>query len=63
MRIAWNDDEATQAFRLCSAEAKNFFGDDRMLVEKFVVDPRHIEIQVTNDDDAVTNEDNDPMMR
>ena len=47
MRIAWNDDEATQAFRLCSAEAKNFFGDDRMLVEKFVVDPRHIEIQVT----------------
>jgi len=49
MRIAWNDDEARQAFRLCSAEAKNFFGDDRMLVEKFVVDPRHIEIQVLGD--------------
>lgn len=45
MRIAWNDDEAAMAFRLCSEEAKSSFGDDRMLVEKFVDSPRHIEIQ------------------
>ncbi len=35
------------AFRLCSEEAKSSFGDDRMLVEKFVDSPRHIEIQVS----------------
>jgi len=49
MRTAWNDDECRQAFRLCSAEGKAFFGDDRMLVEKFVVSPRHIEVQVLGD--------------
>jgi len=49
MRTAWNDDECRQAFRLCSAEGKAFFGDDRMLVEKFVVSPRHIELQVLGD--------------
>ncbi len=46
MRIAWNDAEAKEAFKLCSEEGKAFFGDDRMLVEKFVDKPRHIEIQV-----------------
>ena len=46
MRIAWNDDEAALAFRLCSEEARSSFGDDRMIVEKFVDSPRHIEIQV-----------------
>jgi len=49
MRIAWNDDEAALAFRLCSDEARSSFGDDRMLVEKFVDSPRHIEIQVLGD--------------
>jgi len=49
MRIAWNDDEAAMAFRLCSEEAASSFGDDRMLVEKFVDSPRHIEIQVLGD--------------
>jgi len=49
MRIAWNDDEAALAFRLCSEEAASSFGDDRMLVEKFVDCPRHIEIQIVGD--------------
>ncbi|PVD18563.1 hypothetical protein C0Q70_21113 [Pomacea canaliculata] len=45
MRIARDEEEARQAFRLCTEEAKSSFGDDRMLIEKFVEDPRHIEIQ------------------
>jgi len=49
MRIAWNDSEAALAFRLCSEEAKNSFGDDRMIAEKFVDMPRHIEIQLIGD--------------
>merc|ERR1719403_710396 len=49
MRIAWNDEEAAMAFRLCSEEARSSFGDDRMIVEKFVDSPRHIEIQVLGD--------------
>ena len=49
MRIAWNDDEAAMAFRLCSEEAASSFGDDRMLVEKFVDSPRHIEVQLVGD--------------
>jgi propionyl-CoA carboxylase alpha chain len=49
MRIAWTDDEAALAFRLCSEEAASSFGDDRMLVEKFVDCPRHIEIQIVGD--------------
>merc|ERR1719336_3422754 len=49
MRIAWNDEEAALAFRLCSEEAASSFGDDRMLVEKFVDCPRHIEIQIVGD--------------
>ena len=49
MRIAWNDEEAAMAFRLCSEEAASSFGDDRMLVEKFVDSPRHIEVQLVGD--------------
>jgi len=49
MRIAWNDEEAALAFRLCSEEAASSFGDDRMLVEKFVDSPRHIEVQLVGD--------------
>ena len=48
MRIAWNDDEARTAFRLSSQEAASSFGDDRMLIEKFIDNPRHIEVQVGN---------------
>ncbi|KAK8381205.1 hypothetical protein O3P69_008221 [Scylla paramamosain] len=49
MRIAWNDDEAREGFKLSSMEAASSFGDDRILVEKFVDNPRHIEIQVLGD--------------
>ncbi|KAL3846572.1 hypothetical protein ACJMK2_017549 [Sinanodonta woodiana] len=49
MRIAWNDKEARTAFRLSSQEAKSSFGDDRMLIEKFIDNPRHIEMQVLGD--------------
>ncbi|KAG8178427.1 hypothetical protein JTE90_019136 [Oedothorax gibbosus] len=49
MRIAWNDQEAIEGFRFSSQEAKSSFGDDRLLVEKFVDNPRHIEIQVLCD--------------
>jgi propionyl-CoA carboxylase alpha chain len=49
MRVASNDDEAKEAFILCSEESAASFGDDRMLIEKFVNKPRHIEIQVLGD--------------
>lgn len=49
MRIAWNDDETKEGFRLSSQEARSSFGDDRLLVEKFIDNPRHIEIQVLGD--------------
>ena len=49
MRVAWNDAEAREAFRLCSEEGASSFGDDRMLVEKFVDQPRHVEIQSLGD--------------
>ncbi|KAF0853067.1 mitochondrial propionyl-CoA carboxylase alpha subunit [Andalucia godoyi] len=49
MRIAFNDKEALDGFRLSKEEAAASFGDDRMLIEKFVEQPRHIEIQVIGD--------------
>ncbi|MBL8574133.1 MAG: acetyl/propionyl/methylcrotonyl-CoA carboxylase subunit alpha [Hyphomicrobiaceae bacterium] len=49
MRIAWNDAEAREGFNLSKAEAAASFGDDRVFVEKFIVNPRHIEIQVLGD--------------
>ncbi|KAH9509446.1 hypothetical protein Btru_045906 [Bulinus truncatus] len=49
MRIAHNDYEARTSFRLSQQEAKASFGDDRMLIEKYIVTPRHIEIQVLCD--------------
>jgi len=49
MRIAWNDDEVRLGFRLSRDEAKASFGDDRLFVEKFIEDPRHIEIQLIAD--------------
>ena len=49
MRIAWNDAECREGFQSSKNEAKSSFGDDRIFVEKFVVDPRHIEIQVLGD--------------
>ena len=49
MRIAWNDDEAREGFRSSKNEAASSFGDDRIFIEKFVTQPRHIEIQVLAD--------------
>ena len=49
MRIAHSASEVAEGFRLARAEAKASFGDDRVFVEKFIVDPRHIEIQVLGD--------------
>ncbi len=49
MRIAWNDKEAEEGFNGAKAEAKASFGDDRIFIEKFVDQPRHIEIQVLGD--------------
>jgi len=49
MRIAWNDTEAREGFQSSKNEAANSFGDDRIFIEKFVTQPRHIEIQVLAD--------------
>jgi len=49
MRIAWNDAEARDGFERSKAEAASSFGDDRIFIEKFVTNPRHIEIQVLAD--------------
>ena len=49
MRIAYNKAEAAEGFELARSEAKSSFGDDRCFVEKFIEDPRHIEIQVMGD--------------
>jgi propionyl-CoA carboxylase alpha chain len=49
MRVAYTDREVCEAYRLSKAEAAKAFGDDRMLIEKFVEKPRHIEIQVIAD--------------
>ena len=49
MRIAWNAQEAREGFESSKNEAANSFGDDRIFIEKFVTQPRHIEIQVLAD--------------
>ncbi|WP_432635486.1 acetyl-CoA carboxylase biotin carboxylase subunit [Albidovulum sp.] len=49
MRIAWSDEEARDGFQSSKNEAASSFGDDRIFIEKFVTQPRHIEIQVLAD--------------
>ena len=49
LRVAFNDKEAFEGFTACQNEARNSFGDDRIFIEKFVEQPRHIEIQVLGD--------------
>jgi len=49
MRIAWTDAEAREGFERSKSEAASSFGDDRIFIEKFVTEPRHIEIQVLGD--------------
>ena len=49
LRVAFNDKEAYEGFSSCRNEARNSFGDDRVFIEKYVLEPRHIEIQVLGD--------------
>ena len=49
MRIAWSEKEVADGFNASRSEAKASFGDDRMFIEKFIVNPRHIEIQLLGD--------------
>jgi len=49
LRVAWTDAEAREGFQTCRNEAKASFGDDRVFIEKFIVEPRHIEIQILGD--------------
>ena len=49
LRVAFNDKEAVEGFTSCRNEARNSFGDDRVFIEKFVDEPRHIEIQLIGD--------------
>ncbi|HZL60661.1 MAG TPA: acetyl/propionyl/methylcrotonyl-CoA carboxylase subunit alpha [Pseudolabrys sp.] len=49
MRIAYSKAEVAEGFARSKSEAKSSFGDDRMFIEKFITDPRHIEIQVLGD--------------
>jgi len=49
MRIAWSEKEVAEGFARSRSEAKSSFGDDRMFIEKFITDPRHIEIQLLGD--------------
>ncbi len=49
LRVAWNETEAREGFDSCVSEARTAFGDGRVFVEKFIEEPRHIEIQVLGD--------------
>jgi propionyl-CoA carboxylase alpha chain len=49
LRVAYGDGAAFEGFTSCKAEARNAFGDDRVFLEKFIEEPRHIEIQVLGD--------------
>lgn len=49
LRVAYSEAEALEGFTACQNEARNSFGDDRIFIEKFIEDPRHIEIQVLGD--------------
>ncbi|HEY5700645.1 MAG TPA: biotin carboxylase N-terminal domain-containing protein, partial [Gammaproteobacteria bacterium] len=49
MRVAWNEDECREGFEQAANEAQSSFGDDRIFIEKFIEQPRHIEIQVLAD--------------
>ena len=49
MRIARDDNGVRESFRLAASEALSSFGDDRIFIEKFIENPRHIEIQILAD--------------
>ena len=49
MRVAWNEQQVREGFRSAKNEARSSFADDRVFIEKYIVEPRHIEIQVLAD--------------
>jgi propionyl-CoA carboxylase alpha chain len=49
IRIAFSDEDCREGFERCSSEAMSYFADDRVLIEKFIEEPRHIEIQIMAD--------------
>jgi propionyl-CoA carboxylase alpha chain len=49
LRVAWNDAECADGFERCVSEARASFGDDRVFIEKFIEEPRHIEVQLLGD--------------
>lgn len=49
MRVVHKDSELESAFRACRSEGTNYFGDGTVYIERFVTDPKHIEIQVFGD--------------
>lgn len=49
IRIAFSDEQCKDGFDRCTSEGKAYFGDDRILIEKFIEEPRHIEIQIIAD--------------
>jgi propionyl-CoA carboxylase alpha chain len=49
LRVAYKDQEVYEGFTACRKEAANAFGDDRVFIEKFILEPRHIEIQILGD--------------
>src|SRR6185312_9693935 len=49
MRVAHSRAEVAEGFTRATSEAKSSFGDDRVFIEKFIVNPRHVEIQVLGD--------------
>ena len=49
MKIAWNEDELNSAFHIASAEARAAFGDNRIYLEQYIPNARHIEIQIIGD--------------
>jgi propionyl-CoA carboxylase alpha chain len=50
MRIAYNDAEAAEGFKISKDEAISSFGDGRMFIEKYIEEPRHIEFQILGDE-------------
>ncbi|MDJ0929919.1 acetyl/propionyl/methylcrotonyl-CoA carboxylase subunit alpha [Breoghania sp.] len=49
MRVAWSEKETHEGFERARSEAASFFDDNRVFIEKFIENPRHIEIQVIGD--------------
>ena len=49
MRLAWSEKDVREGFDATKREGLNSFGDDRVFIEKFIENPRHIEIQILGD--------------